>query len=807
MDNPESGKVRLWAEGFSAMMRNSTFSLLLLAPVLVFLTSVPAWPETFAEITARLSRETVEAYAVSPFMEISRDHFSRYYRDASVVPTGDETVIANGWRVVVDAAPDSAGALMAQHLRDFLRDRMQVDLALEPPAGAEAQTEVSVSRGGPSLVLAASGGGDPGVPESFTIEVTPKLVAVRGMDANGLRDGIVKLVEQIGLRRAPFLARGSQVYTPRLRVRLGTIPSGGSVRDLVFMGYNAMLAGGGDLHAISTSEAIPGLRARKVPALAAAQPQAGEEARRYGLKTYAFLNTRQKFPKDDPVFQEHPEIRGALTWAADGEYVLCTGHPLVQQYLRESVAGLFSADPGLAGIVLIVGGEGFYHCHMRPFGVEKGHTNCERCEALGAERAVANLSNLLAEAARSVNPAAEVVVWPYSAEHVWSADYDQKGYLELLGPGVALLTEIEKGEYVKKEGGINKHLWDYSIDLIGPGDRAASQIATCKAVGVPVYLKSEPEIGFEAPRLPHIPCMDRWYDRAEALASCGAAGAWVFPAFRPNFGSTAAELPKFAWWSPTPDREAVLEQFAARVAGAAAGPHLRRAWGFVSEAIPYSPELPSYYNGPYYLGPAHPMCANPEATLPQVFYGYYLFLAEMTDAAGAVARPTFVTVPTGDRPVFASYYREMEKRLALAVAEIDAAGPLAEETRQLFFEAEEIPIRWFYHTARTEANFYESCALRDRLIALASQESRSEEEQTEARELLMRWHAVLTDEKANAEAALPLVERDVRLDFYYGSDHTFPHAADMIRAKLEILEGELSEFLPGLGERCAVAGG
>jgi hypothetical protein len=41
----------------------------------------------------------------------------------------------------------------------------------------------------------------------------------------------------------------------------------------------------------------------------------------------------------------------------------------VKRYLTESVANLLDAAPQLSGVVIIVGGEGFYHCYMRSFGV------------------------------------------------------------------------------------------------------------------------------------------------------------------------------------------------------------------------------------------------------------------------------------------------------------------------------------------------------------------------------------------------------------------------------------------------------
>ncbi len=75
---------------------------------------------------------------------------------------------------------------------------------------------------------------------------------------------------------------------------------------------------------------------------------------------------------------------------------------------------------------------------------------------------------------------------------------------------------------------------------------------------------------------------------------------------------------------------------------------------------------------------------------------------------------------------------------------------------------------------------------------------------TEARRTYDRWREVLLDEQANATEALPVMEADVRLDFYYGGDHTFAHGADMIRAKLELIEQEITEFLPALARKCGL---
>lgn len=60
------------------------------------------------------------------------------------------------------------------------------------------------------------------------------------------------------------------------------------------------------------------------------------------------------------------------------------------------------------------------------------------------------------------------------------------------------------------------------------------------------------------------------------------------------------------------------------------------------------------------------------------------------------------------------------------------------------------------------------------------------------------WQQVLLDERENCEAALPLIEADMRLDPYCGIDHSFPHGADRIRKKLAVLQNEIEGYSPWL---------
>lgn len=740
--------------------------------------------------------DSEDVYRKNAFAFLSEDYFARFSLDPNASASADEIGIESDWSIVVGVDADPLVGVMAEDLASFLKQRMGLALSVF------SQREAGLERPH-AIVLTDRDGGNPSAPGSFTIRIAKDSISVLGQNPAGLRDGVVRLVDRIGFRAAPMLQFGEETSTPRLGLRVGTVPRLGSYRDLVFLGYDGVIISPTDkqsatrLHALSASKAIPELEHLHDPTLVQKLAEKARAARRYGLKTFVSLSMWDFYPADAPLFTAHPGLRGAEAFLFTDKpppgHLLCTEDPLMRRYLAESVKGIFEAIP-LDGALIIVGGEEFQHCFMRPSGVETGHTNCARCEKLGAETVVANLCNGLAQAAREANPDAVLVAWPYSAKHYWSADDDQVAFIKKLKPGTALLTEIEKDETLLKEDGVKKAIWDYSIDLIGPTDRAKRQIAACKAAGVEVYLKSEPELAFEAAGLPYIPCLDRWFDRAEALAASGADGAWVIAWFQPNNGTTSAEVYKYAWWNPAPARDTLLSQLARRIAGSEpAASHLRQAWNKVSEAIPWAPELPPYFVGPYYLGPTHPMCADPGAELPACFTAKSKFGAHV------------LTEARGDVEVFGRYYRNMEHALYAAVRELEAAAPDVPSRCLTVFRAEVLPTQWFYHTARTHANFYESCRLRDFLYAFAKLESRESDAVLDAQTKYDRWRAVLQDERENTILAIPIVKQDSRLDVHNNRQGAaLAPATELLSKKLELLDQELNVFLPSLAAKCGL---
>ncbi len=80
---------------------------------------------------------------------------------------------------------------------------------------------------------------------------------------------------------------------------------------------------------------------------------------RHGMKIFLYFNEPRSLPAVSPVFDQHPEWRGA----AEGDYnAVCTSAPGVRAALRDAVADLCRAVPDLGGFFTITASENLTNC-------------------------------------------------------------------------------------------------------------------------------------------------------------------------------------------------------------------------------------------------------------------------------------------------------------------------------------------------------------------------------------------------------------------------------------------------------------
>ena len=185
--------------------------------------------------------------------------------------------------------------------------------------------------------------------------------------------------------------------------------------------------------------------------------------------------------------------------------------------------------------------------------------------------------------------------------------------------------------------------------------------------------------------------------------------------------------------------------------------------------------------------------------------GYYLFMMEMSDESALRPLRTYRVKPneifgyTGPEciPVLETYYRVLENHLKRAVSLLDEADPLVPERNKMIFEAETLPIRWFYLTARTLGNVYESFRLTAELRKLAEIYRADNPIHAEnAAKIVERFKEVLTDEKYNTLLALPIAQMDPRIETLHRRDHSFSRLGDMLEAKIDLLDEQMKCCVP-----------
>src|SRR5437763_14054302 len=169
---------------------------------------------------------------------------------------------------------------------------------------------------------------------------------------------------------------------------------------------------------------------------------AATRAAAYGIKLY-FVAVSPKLPADHPLFKRLPDVRGAKlshhpAAAAVELHCLCSSSEDALGFHADVFGRMFRDVPDLGGVILIIGGESYYHCFMRASDAGIGKTNCRRCSGKVPEEVIANFLEVTADAIVSAKPQAEILGWTYSAQYFWSDEPHQLKLIDRLPEHVAL---------------------------------------------------------------------------------------------------------------------------------------------------------------------------------------------------------------------------------------------------------------------------------------------------------------------------------------------------------------------------------
>lgn len=723
-------------------------------------------------------------------------HPHRFHRPGK--PGADEVKVDRRWSLSLDASCGRLTRLAADDLRHLMRTSFGQSLTASRTDAESSAMTVRVRPAGRK-------------PEAYVVDITSQAVTIDAEDDEAGMRALFHLGQAMLNRRGPFLALGKQQRAPQWAMRITSpllhrsfdrpedyldLPEN-YLLNMARYGYNATYLYMDWFDFISPGVggplARPGWRKRINTLEKAAQYLA-----RFGIRLLFHINTLA-LTKDHRQFKASPPTRGAQTWEV-GRHCLCSSSPAVLKFYHRAAAELFTGAPTLAGAVLLTGGECFLHCYTRPTPRIAGSTNCARCRKRPPEQVIARVVNAFAEGVRETSPAAQVLMWPYSA-FSWGDLEAQKRLIEKLHPqNIATLVVFEKDDWLTIDD-TRSYVFDYSISQVGPSPRFRSLDRTARHHKLRRFAKTETSIAIELFNVPRIPVMHQWAKRLAALRRQNLDGlhtTWRFYGFA---AQRTDELLDYYNWQSEPDAEAFLTTMAARDFGPNAAPRVVKAWQILSDAFalfPYCGGITGfpYFRGPMYIGSAHPFVFDLTSSLrlSEKFWNIDPTREEISTDQADIERsrqPLFFMDATWTQPfglqTMSKRLAKMTSAWAVGVDELAAAGAGLRGGQRRSWQHEYDVARvigCIFHTAAHLARFQ---LLREAVTTRACAPDQLQQTCTQATELLR-------DELANAQTAIELVQRDSRLG--YGATYGTAFDAAMIQEKIEHTHHQIDHAIP-----------
>jgi hypothetical protein len=321
-----------------------------------------------------------------------------------------------------------------------------------------------------------------------------------------------------------------------------------------------------------------------------------DRAAEYGVKIYLYLNEPRSMPA--AFFASRPEMRGS---SFHDLYAMCTSSPVVRDWIRDSLAHVFTRIPELGGVFTISMSENHTNCFSHGGAWRAAPPNagdCPRCGKRQSWDVLAELFQTMHEGIRKGSSTAEVIHYDWG----WP-DEMVEPLVEKL-PKDTRIVSISEWSVPVEKGGVKTAVGEYSISVVGPGPRATRNWAAASRAGLTNLAKVQFNNTWEISAVPYIPVPQLILRHCENLRKAGISGlmaAWTCGGY-PSPNLMAAK----AYYSdPPPKAEETLLAVARQRYGAAGAEAAVAAWAAFSRAFEEFPYGVAIYIIPVQHGPAN----------------------------------------------------------------------------------------------------------------------------------------------------------------------------------------------------------
>jgi hypothetical protein len=495
-------------------------------------------------------------------------------RDSRSRPVENEVDLTRGWTLARPAKDSGIPFALLERFQSYLERAM----ACEARLGAEGKSsEARAMRFSLNPELGKAAG-------CFEVRVEADEIRVMGSDLDGLRQALYYLQDQMESREGPYLPKGTvrrdtqlnprYVYSyfalygdPLMEADIDPFPDG-FLEKLARAGVSGVWLQA-VLRNLAPSETFPEFGAGWETRLQNLNKLV-ERAGKYGVKVYFYLNEPRTMPAE--FFAQHPGIKGTHDPGDEQFFTLCTSAPEVREWLAGSLGHLFSSAPGLGGIFCISASENLTNCYSH------GHAEfCPRCSQRDGSEVIAEVIQTFREGVRRGSARADVIAWDWG----WGEDWIRNGanaakVIQRLPEDVAVLSVSEWDKPIER-GGHPARVGEYSISVVGPGERALGNWGLARERGLPAFAKVQWSCTWEISAVPYIPVPNLILEHCQNLLKTGIKGlqaSWTVG----GYPSPNLEVAKQCYFSPVSDSSLILSEVAARRYGRAAAPEILEAW-------------------------------------------------------------------------------------------------------------------------------------------------------------------------------------------------------------------------------------
>jgi hypothetical protein len=656
-------------------------------------------------------------------------------RDPAARPGPDETVVSDGWAIVVPEGATDVLLTAAKDLQDYFFTSMGLSLLLRR---TDSPQDLAASGEGCILLATKADLPDLGaglsVPRSFRLLVGPQRVVVCGNEDRGAAQGSYHLEDLMNLREAPFLAQGDTSREPLFSPRM--IHSGWGLDAYPDDYLNAMAHHGFDAALVFVGTHAPQIDVvDRTPKGYQDFNDLIARAARYGIDVYAYSYIQSPKHPDDPDAEAYYETTyGALFRACPGfKGVTLVGESVEFPSKDPHTTGRMRLDPSPDGLPQDKPSPGWWPCEDYP-----------------------QWLNLLKRVIRRYSPQADIVFWTYNWG--WTPEENRLALIRSLPSDITVQATFEMFEQRQREN-ITSVCVDYTLSFEGPGKYFAGEAQAVHERGLRLYTMSNTAgLTWDFGVIPYQPAPfqwdRRWQNLLKARQDWGLSGLMESHHYGwwPSFVS---ELAKNAFWSggePTEDRARAI---ARRDFGPEAAPLVVDAWHDWSEATrDYVPTNEDQY-GPFRVGPSYPMLFRQVVNLPQAWYA--MFGNSIIDPDYRPHESARQSPGPARFPVEIRSLERMEQRWEQGLAKLERALEVTPERKRAGLEEMINLGRFIIHCLRTTIHLKQWWLLKHELFG--------EADPARANALLDQMVELAEREIVNAQETIPLVERDSRLGF------------------------------------------